>query len=92
MSIRLSRRTQVILVHVIGRPSHLPAAMFHQDAVRAEPLDQGQAMAHEHDRATPLSESGHRIDAFALELGITYREDFVDEEYIGVEMCGHGES
>ena len=61
------------------------------DDARAQAAHGGHVVADEDDGAARAGDLLHLPEALALEAEVADREDLVDEQDLGLEVCGHGE-
>src|SRR5262245_22715266 len=85
-------RAHVGLDDVLGAAVHLDLAPVDPDAPGAEILHGGQVVRYEEHRAPALAQALHGLDALLLEARVAHRQHLVDDEHVGLQVSGHGES
>ena len=66
-------------------------ALVDPDRAGAEALQRGEVVADEDHRPALVGGAVHLAEALALELGVLDREHLVDQQNLGLEVCGYGE-
>ena len=74
------------------RPVEVDTALAQQNRPLAQPLDLGRVVRDEDDRAAALLELEDLAEAFALERLVADGEDLVEQEHVGVQVCGDREA
>ena len=77
----------------LGRAAvELDRAPVDQNRARAELDDRRQVVRDEHERNAALEQLAHPRDALVLEADVADAEHFVDEQHVGIEVRGDGET
>ena len=67
-----------------------PPVVENQNSIR-ELLDRPHVVADEDDRPPFLLEASENVEALLLKAGVAYRQDFIDQEDVGMGLDGHRE-
>jgi hypothetical protein len=66
-------------------------ASFEEHSSLAQSLDHSEVVRYEDDGSSLLRNLAHLSKRFALEGGVSYGQDLVDQKNLGLEMSGDGE-
>ena len=66
--------------------------MIQQQGPIAETIHGSEIVRDEDDGPAGLSQFGNAVQAFRLEGSVSDRQDFVEQQDVGFQMCGDGEA
>src|SRR5713101_5263921 len=92
---RLDRALKKFLIasdYVIRRPVGQEYSVLDQENPLTEPADSTHVMGYEDDGLPPLAELVDPRRALLLKRGVAHRQDFVDQQDVGIHLRGNRKS